>query len=257
MHVHAEAFWLPKGGSSESEYEDAFAPPALRRPQDFTVNPLRFAVADGATEALFSRQWATQLVRAFVNGGLGYCLTEDDLNPLRERWSHCIHRHQLPWYHEEKAAQGAFASLLGLEFFEKESSRTESLCWRAVAIGDSCLFHVAQGNLSLAWPIGNSSEFGNTPTLICSKAGIKSGRDRTAIQFTEGICGQDSAFYLMTDALSCWFLREQERGNEPWRTLADLGTKSAASFDELVKRLRMDRQMKNDDVTLVRVDIHG
>jgi hypothetical protein len=257
MYLHAEAFWLPKAGSTEAEYEDAFAPPTLKKAKDFAVSPIRFAVADGATEALFSRQWAIQLVRAFANGVLGYCLTDDDLNPLRQRWSRSIHRRELPWYAEEKAEQGAFSSLLGLELFEKESSSGTLLCWRAVAVGDTCLFHVAHGRLSNAWPIHDATEFGNNPTLICSKPINERSQDRTAIKFVEGVCGQDSAFYLMTDALSCWFLREQEHGNEPWQILADLGTNSSVSFPELVTGLRSQRRVKNDDVTLLRVDVLG
>ena len=48
MDAYLKAFWLPKDGSTEEEYEDAFFP---RHSSSFTGERLRFAIADGATEA--------------------------------------------------------------------------------------------------------------------------------------------------------------------------------------------------------------
>ena len=57
MITSATAWWAPKSGNTASEYEDAYA-----------VKPeaLRFAVADGASETSFARQWAELLVEGFV-----------------------------------------------------------------------------------------------------------------------------------------------------------------------------------------------
>jgi len=110
----------------------------------------------------------------------------------------------------------------------------------------------------VAWPLGASSEFGNSPSLLCSKAASNgAGLAGAGVQNAEGSCQQDTAFYLMTDALSCWFLREHERGAEPWHILADLGTEGAQSFSDLVAGLRSRGEMKNDDVTLLRVEVLG
>ena len=258
MDVHAEAFWLPKSGSSEEEYEDAFGPPALKLTQGFKGERLRFAVADGATEASFSKQWATQIVRGCVQGRLGVPLTAEELKPLQERWQKAVHRRPLPWYAEEKAERGAFASLLGLEVFEVVTGPGISLAWRAVAVGDSCLFQVEWGQVLKAWPIANSAEFGNTPNLLGSLAANNGvGLAEARVQEAEGGCGHDTGFYLMTDALSGWFLREHERGNEPGRILRALGTNTGPTFATLVGELRRAGDMKNDDVTLLRIDILG
>ena len=64
MHVFSRAYWMPKAGNSEAEYEDSFWPRFL----DGESNNFRFAVADGATEASFSGIWARQIVRAFGKG---------------------------------------------------------------------------------------------------------------------------------------------------------------------------------------------
>ena len=258
MDLHAEAFWLPKSGFSQAEYEDAFGPPSLKAPQAFRGERARFAVADGAAEASFSRQWASQLVRAFVHDHIGVELTAEDLRPLQEKWERTVRRRPLPWYAEEKADMGAFSSLVGLEIVETQCGAGALLGWRAVAVGDSCLFQVERGRIVLAWPLATSSEFGNSPSLLCSKAANNgSGLAGAGAQNMEGSCGQDTAFYLMTDALSCWFLREHERGGEPWRVLADLGTEGAQTFSDAVAGRRSRGEMKNDDVTLVRVEVLG
>jgi hypothetical protein len=256
MDVHAKAFRLPKSGSSEAEYEDAFGPPILKSTNAFRGERIRFAVADGAAEATFSKQWAKQLARGFAKGRLGVPLTAEELKPLQEGWQKNVHRRPLPWYAEEKAAKGAFSSLLGLEVFEAVNGEATSLAWRAVAVGDSCLFQVERDQLLNAWPIANSADFGNAPSLLCSDAANNGdGLAAAGAQAAVGGCGRGTAFYLMTDALSCWFLRECEWGREPWRILNDLGTHEG--FAKLVGDLRAAGDMKNDDVTLLRIDILG
>ena len=60
--------------------------------------------------------------------------------------------------------------------------------------------------------------------------------------------------WLMTDALSCWFLTEVEAGRQPWRELLPLvGSADAAVFADWVDRLRAARKLRNDDTTLVAV----
>jgi hypothetical protein len=256
MEVHAEAFWLPKNGSSEAEYEDSFGPPTLKSPQSIKGERIRFAVTDGATEASFSKQWAKQIARGFVKRSLGVPLTAEELRPLQEEWQKTVHRRPLPWYAEEKAEKGAFSSLLGLEVFEAVNGEATSLAWRAVAVGDSCLFQVEREQLLNAWPIAHSADFGNTPSLLCSNAANNGDGLATAgAHAAAGGCGQGTAFYLMTDALSCWFLRECERRKEPWRILNDLRTREG--FAKLVGDLRATGDIKNDDVTLLRIDILG
>ncbi len=59
----------------------------------------------------------------------------------------------------------------------------------------------------------------------------------------------------MTDALACWFFRESEQGNKPWLVLRNLDTQGSVSFEKFVTDLRSAGLMKNDDVTLLRIDI--
>ncbi|HXG08313.1 MAG TPA: hypothetical protein VNK04_00840, partial [Gemmataceae bacterium] len=61
MNIHAEPFWVPKQGHHEEEYEDAVWPP---EPRDYPAADVHLAIADGATESSYARDWARLLVQA-------------------------------------------------------------------------------------------------------------------------------------------------------------------------------------------------
>lgn len=255
MDLHVEAFWLAKNGSSEAEYEDAFGP-RINSPRRLKGTRFRFAVADGATEASFSKQWATQLVRAFVADRLGIPIAPDELKPLQERWRKAVHWRPLPWYAEELATRGAFSSLLGLELATEPSNSGESRAWRATAVGDSCLVQIRKNEVKTAWPLNAAAAFNNSPRLL-SSISDHDFADRAFMQKTEGEFWVEDTFFLMTDALACWFLRECEQAREPWQHLRDLGTQDQPSFLQFIHGLRASGAIKNDDVTLLRIDIFG
>lgn len=244
MEAHAQEFRLPKNGSSEAEYEDA---------SSIGNNRLRFAVADGATETSFSGAWAKQLVRAFTGGKLSIPIALEELTPLQARWQKIAHRHPLPWYAEEKANSGAFAAFVGVEFSQEHSATGTQKVWQATAAGDSCLVQVRGNEIHKAFPLADSASFGNRPNLLSSSPS-SNGHSELVMQ-SSGSWGCEDAFFLMTDALACWFFKECEQGNKPWILLRDLDTQDGVPFEKFVADLRADGRMKNDDVTLLRIDI--
>ena len=58
---------------------------------------------------------------------------------------------------------------------------------------------------------------------------------------------------LMTDALAQWFLAETEMGRRPWAALGRLTTPE--QFSAFVDCLRAGGAMRNDDVTLVSLEV--
>jgi len=189
------------------------------------------------------------------------------LEPLQREWREGIDWKRLPWFAVEKAQAGAFASLLGLEFVgcsagaspshsagaspslsSSETPATESLRWRAIAIGDSCLFQVRNDALFRAFPLDRAEQFGNRPLLLSSNP-VNNQRVWDEVQFDEGDCQIDDIFFLVTDALAHWFLVQHEAGAKPWATLCDLNTQE--DFDSLIVHLRQERLIRNDDVTLI------
>ena len=61
-------------------------------------------------------------------------------------------------------------------------------------------------------------------------------------------------FYLTTDALAQWILAEYEAGRPPWKFLRALGGKQK-SFEAVIEDLRKSKALRNDDTTLIRVEV--
>jgi len=253
VDAYTQAFWLPKEGGSDSEYEDAFFPRRIRRRRG---QRFRFAVADGATETSFSGVWARLLVSSFVRRAIDFDFASEEIRPLQTKWEKLVHCKSLPWYAEEKLASGAFSSLLGLEFSEESTDGGVKRVWRAAAFGDSCLVQMRGDEIIAAFPLQESASFTSRPDLLSS---LPTSQNATngAVMKIQGSWGCDDTFFLMTDALGCWFFKEKEAGGQPWITLRDLDTQGQSSFSAWVASLRASRAMKNDDVTLIRIDIHG
>jgi hypothetical protein len=252
VDAHAQAFWLPKSGSTDSEYEDAYFPRRIKRRKG---PRLRFAIADGATETSFSGVWARLLVSAFVRGSVGFDFAPDEIRPLQTKWETLVHGKPLPWYAEEKLASGAYSSLLGVEFWQEKTDEEVKRFWRAAASGDSCLVQMRSDQMIAAFPLQDSASFTSRPDLLSSLP-TTNGASASVAQ-TDGQWGIDDTFFLMTDALACWFLKQCETGEHPWRTLRDLDTQGHTSFSALIGSMRRDCAIKNDDVTLIRIDMLG
>lgn len=262
MQVFAQPFWAPKGGSPDPEYEDAFWP---SKAMEARATSFRFAVADGATETFFSRSWAKRLVRYFCRDSRDLSFSEESFCCLQTRWSKIVKRwcsttvrkRPLPWYAEQKSQLGAFAAFLGLILVDdsKKDRSDENWKWQAVAIGDSCLVQVRGEEVLARFPLPDSAAFSNRPHLLSSnQAHNKHILEHPPTMNGTGQAGD--AFYLMTDALACWFMREQESGRKPWHIIRDLGTRDEPkAFREWVDSLRAKGDLRNDDVTLLRMDI--
>ena len=178
------------------------------------------------------------------------------VGPLQKAWHASIAWDRLPWFAEDKARSGAFAALLTFQIDPVEGLGTDEATsargtqrWRAVAIGDSCLFQVRDRALHVAFPIDRAEQFNSRPVLLSSNP-ANNDRVWDAIALREGDGLPGDIFLFATDALSHWILGEAEAGRRPWETLCDL--RSHAAFVELMTRLRESHAMRNDDVTLVR-----
>jgi hypothetical protein len=248
--VSADAFYVPKAGSSQSEYEDAVWP---GRHETFT-STVRVAVADGATETSYSGIWAKQLVRAFRNGLLEDRTFNGTLKVLQEAWYSRATRKPLPWYAEEKVRSGAYAALVGLTLHDHAQGDDREHRWTALAVGDSCLVQSREETIVSCFPLTDSVSFASRPALIPSR-GRFDHLDQQ-LHRAQGTWETDDSFYLMTDALACWFIREYEQGRAPWRILRDAGfSGEARDFNGWMTTLRRTKTIKNDDVTLLRVRV--
>ena len=238
MRTSLRIYWTPKRGNTQEEYEDAFWPP---EPLDLHSKLLRFAVADGATETSFAGSWAQILTRAYCRDRLSQKKIHKTLPRLQQEWNSSITSKSLPWYAEQKLSQGAFATLLGLTLIDGT--------WQSTSIGDSCLFQIRRNSVVTAFPINSWQEFNNSPPLLSSNKGNWS-KELTHFSHASGAWENSDEFFLMTDAMACWFLRCVQEGRQPMDVLDRL-----ERFDEWVESLR-DQGMRNDDVTLLRISVH-
>lgn len=240
--------WLPKRGNTEDEYEDARAGDPARG---------RFAIADGATESSFAGAWARLLVSGFVAAsGPQPGRWSDWLPPLQQRWLDEVSGKELPWYAESKLQDGAFATFLGLTICQPSGFVLERRKWHAVAVGDGCLFQIRSDGLHRAFPMERAADFDNTPWLIGSRNDSPSSLRQKEVR-AKGDWRAGDRFWLMTDALAQWFLTDIEAGDKPWTRLEALlaGDDAQARFADWIEDQRDRQALKNDDVTLLVVNV--
>jgi hypothetical protein len=234
-----QSFSVQKAGNAIAECEDIwhFVKPIIKR------NPMvSIALSDGATESSFAREWAKELVTAFVNRDLPrqevYDCAATWLLPLQTTWQQWLAHQNLSWFAKRKAGEGAFATFVSLEVFA-------DLSWKSLAVGDSCLFVVRDRNLQKSFPLQNSHEFNNRPKLI----GTNVKAANIHVSQIHGDAKFGDRFYLTTDAIACWIFKQLEANQDPWLKLDKISSDDL--FANWVTELRDRHEIANDDTTLL------
>jgi len=244
MAAAFHAYWLPRRGNSPEEYEDAF---------DADEGAGRYALADGATESSFARLWGGMLVQDFVRDDRDPADWAASLPRLQRRFDDDVRARTLPWYGEAQREQGAFATLLGVVV---TASAETAPRWQAVAVGDCCLFHTRRAELLRAFPLERAGQFSNVPDLVGSRASPDPSRENRGVQ-TQGGALSGDRLWMMTDALAHWCLLEREAGRNPWQELQQFlaPRETEDSFASWIEELGDTRELTNDDVTLLTIDL--
>lgn len=259
-------FWVPKRGSSPQEYEDAaWVGPDGNGNGEIQQHSLAVAIADGASESLLAGRWARRLVEVFgrvssatrTRAGFIAAYQEAVSGWDQEVRGYTTEREQrgapIQWYEEPGLAKGAYSTILAVKFSEGREGRLPT--WKAVGLGDSCLFQVRDESLYASFPIANAASFSYQPPLLASRGADVDALRRNIETKTSDWESGDS-FYLVTDALAAWFLRTNETEGRPWEPLRDMGIlDSELDFTEWVDERRDLGQIHNDDTTLVRIDM--
>jgi hypothetical protein len=254
MNYTIDSSWLPKEGNTLLEYEDALYPKITG---SFEKEYVTVAVSDGASESMLSGKWAELLVRLCCKKD--YCLENFNLFLNRsyrgwELWKRAYITTRIrdykpiQWYEEPGLNKGAFASLLCLKLDNNNK-------WNAIALGDSCLFQVRDNTVITSFPIASSNQFGNRPYLLSSNP----TNNTDVLKYLKKIAGQwkkNDSFFLMTDALAAWFLKQLEDGETPWISILDADTEEYEQpLGKLVQYLRKRGTIQNDDVSVIRLDL--
>ena len=243
-------FWTSKAGNRPEEYEDA-----ARVVYSDCANLARIAICDGASEAAFSREWAQILTEAFVSRPLDLLNLDapaltDWLGPCESDWNEVVPWERIPWHGEAKTRAGSLATLLGLTV-DLTPNGSGGFPWSAVAVGDCCLFVVRDGDLAVSFPLDESGQFNNTPSLICSNPANNGDLWERVCQLS-GEFRPGDVIFLASDAAAAWLLQEIESGGKPWQALREL---ESGEWDGWVQERRDERAMRNDDSTLIIIEV--
>jgi hypothetical protein len=258
MQIQMVTFSEPKSGNAPGEWQDGAAGGVAGD----ASGTGRFIVADGATQAYDPLRWVDQLVTSFVsppgsNGRAGGPRLEpaamrDWFAAMQELWIADAQGFDSIIEERKFAEVGSFATVLGFEISGLDGPEP---FWRAVALGDTVLFHVRAGRLIATFPPLGPEDFGSLPDGVHT---LRSSLDRmtTRLLTGSGVLAADDFLFAATDAMAQWILRAVARGEKSiWDTLSSLAHPDV--FARLVEDQRREqdsaKRMKNDDVTLMRL----
>lgn len=232
---------LPKVGHEPAECEDAIA---------VDTQNCRFAVADGATEAFDSRNWAQRLAQSWVQNQPASTVEEfrewvaAEGRELQDAWNGLT----LSWYSEEKARTGSFAALVGLEL----DLETDSPSWKAIALGDACLLHCRRGMLLKSLPLCRSESFNSAPVLVASDSSMHETCMKSVV-IDSGSCESGDVLWLLSDGVASWYLERFEK--EDFEPGDFFETKEEHELKQFFDEERLAGRMKNDDVAVIRIEL--
>ena len=238
LQLRLRCMQTQKHGNAESEMQDAHG----HNPKYESSRKVSLAVADGASESAYSEQWAELLVKDYVGKPYVESRTlQRRASRLAKEWHKNVSRPGLPWYTEEKIRRGAFSTFLGVTI------KKHTGAWKAIAIGDTCLFQVRDETLLHSWPLDDPTKFGRSPFLLPTNDASSAPVEESIVK-TSGIVGSGDLLILASDALSIWFLDQYEQGRRPWTTLIEI---EQPQFGQWINEIRKSHQIHNDDVTCV------
>lgn len=245
MNLTIYSFITHKKAENLDDCQDAF---------EVNKEHSRYAVADGATRSFFPKCWAELLVRHFCE--IPYPFSSEDrwkewLVPIQEKWYEQVDarvkaRNQFYLTNSFNAREPAVAAFIGLEI-DKVNGK-----WKAIVIGDSCLFHKSNSEFQ-SYLIKRSEDFTSHLAAFASFP----ERNHYNPAFIDGKIQSGDIFILATDALAKWIVQHKE-ANQLDRALNQLKRiKTDEQFNNFVDLARDHENIRlvNDDVTLMLISI--
>jgi len=261
MQIQMVTFSEVKDGNAPDEWQDGASGGVAR---DGTA---RFVVLDGATGAYDAVRWVDQLVTSFVPppdappGADHAAPRAPVLEPaamrawfarMQDQWAADVPAFDSIIEESKFRKVGSFATFLGFEITGLDGPEPS---WRAVALGDTVLFHVRAGRLITTFPPMRAGEFGSRPAGVHTQP---SSLDEMTERLLDGsgVLAAGDFLFAATDAMADWILQAAGRDQAKlWNTLAGLVHPDV--FARLISDQRKEqdgaKRMKNDDVTLMRL----
>ncbi len=237
--------------------------------QDFFHQNLEqhcIAIADGASQSFYPSLWAELLVNHFCQNP---DITPENwqlwLKPIQEKWLQKVQekvetaqRDLTPvWVtniNRLNRRDSATSTFIGLKFLDNKI--------KVSLVGDSCLFivknHDYKNTLIASYPLENSQDFGNRPEYFASYEKDNDFKPQLFDLLFENQKNSEKYYFILaTDALSEFIFQCLENEKDIWDYLIAISSEN--EFESFVKEVRnsQDVKMKNDDVTLMILEVNN
>lgn len=235
---------MSKLGNRESDYEDSFS---------YDLEKMKFAIADGASNSIFSDVWSRSLTESFITEDVDLfsqsvqTVVQTVMDKARSKWYSSINWTTLPWFTKNKSVNGSYSTILFCQLRERDS---EHLQMRIIAVGDSCLFKIRGDDITFSFPLTYISQFNISPDLVWSGRGYpfpeKSPSKYPVTRVMDGVVEASDQLVFATDSVSVLLLSDPN----PMTLVTEIIEKRFT--EKLIKAIDSGK-IKNDDVTLALV----
>lgn len=243
MKFNIKGFITSKNQESYSDCADNYA---------FNIGNNRFAISDGVSISFFSEIWSKILTHRFVENKNS--LDAKFLTDCQKEWHkniiEIIKKPDVKWFVKAKYNKKEFAAatFIGLQFLEEENK------WIVQSIGDSFLFFVPKNctdyDQIITYPNEKGFVFDNYPNYFASIENNHRGKRHVSTKKSL----EEGTFFLMTDAIAEWFVKELKENVENAVNLL-VNIENQEHFLEVVQSKRSDNSLKNDDTTILIIEV--
>jgi hypothetical protein len=243
----------PKRGNTEDEWEDGFG---------FDPGTGVLALADGASDGVFTKLWVHRLVDSYVARPFpldDLTLVEPWIREQQQVWYKAIDYPSLRWSLQKKVDMSCGAATFlaflldppSMDRGHEQGSEPDAVGWMVWAVGDVCIFHVREGRLLTVFPIERSRDFGFSPVVYQSKP----LRKTPVAAVRRGELLPRDLMVFATDALAQHLLASVEAGDMPeWEHFWDI---EPVAWRQHIEELRDRSAIVNDDCTLLLLRLAG
>lgn len=208
----------------------------------------KFAISDGVTQSFFPKFWSDILVHKYVN--------QTDLKDnefiieCQKEWQFKIDefmkKPDIMYYTRNayNAQKSALATFVGLQFLESESQ------WTAQALGDSFLFFISKNSNEIEIKFSSKPEpieFDNFPDYFSSNTTY---RQKGVVNIIDNKAIEEGTFYLMTDALAEWFIKDTEQAKQILDNI-----QNQEQYLETIDLERKAKRLNNDDAAILIINL--
>ena len=249
MKIEVSAF---KVSSSDKE--------TISKCQDsFSVNTqtATFAVADGVSQSLYPDIWAEILTKNYTDSPNDFFVSDENNNRiltsvLSDKYNEAFQKRYdslLPQEQRNVKVKRIKTPYPAATFVGVKINNDKII---VECIGDSVLFHIDKTGIhsvcSMLQDDNAKISFDNRPQYI-----TPSPKDQYGSVITQDIPLSECTLLVMTDALAEWFAKLDNIEENAMPKLK--GLSSHEQFSEFVSDLRKKRELKDDDTTLLVIEI--